>query len=76
MPLISILPASFDLSEMAGRPSFPSGYGELATPGPRMASWASVRAAIVELSGLPAVDVHGEGETVFGGGPLGLKSNG
>jgi 1-acyl-sn-glycerol-3-phosphate acyltransferase len=39
---------------------------------------ASVRAAIVDLSGLSAAEVQGdgEGEPALGGGPLGLKSNG
>jgi 1-acyl-sn-glycerol-3-phosphate acyltransferase len=39
---------------------------------------ASVRAALVELSGLPASAFQGDGEAepLLGGGPLGLKSNG
>jgi 1-acyl-sn-glycerol-3-phosphate acyltransferase len=39
---------------------------------------ASVRDALIELSGLPAAEVHGDGEAepAFGGGPLGWKSNG
>jgi 1-acyl-sn-glycerol-3-phosphate acyltransferase len=39
---------------------------------------ASVHEAIVDLSGLPAAELQGDGdgEPVFGGGPLGLKSNG
>jgi 1-acyl-sn-glycerol-3-phosphate acyltransferase len=45
---------------------------------PRDRLRASVRAALIDLSGLPASDVHGDGEAepVLGGGPLGLKSNG
>jgi 1-acyl-sn-glycerol-3-phosphate acyltransferase len=39
---------------------------------------ASVRTALIHLSGLPAADVYGDGEAepAFGGGPLGWKSNG